>query len=1325
MSPPPENACGVASKTIDSDCKASDENDTSGKIAAPTAAAQEDEKKSTVNAACGNKEEHLTDGKDDPHRTREQHFPDSHGGVDNALQAERSALVASRHDATELPTPSKPEIPSGKIVSSMARGATNSMADCLTEDGTDDQVRTGNNTRDNKPQTTIDTKHVDNLKLIGESSSKEGEIKPLNSNTNVAKPIPVDGGDVKKKSADTRKSSHTDGNGLAGTEATNSSEGRELLARPPLDLSEKQNEDGIGQHQVNDKVKKPISECEGESATDGRCSAVASVAIQSQTNSGVKGRDSPIECIDDAKRRSNEVEGDSVASQLRCSSSPTCTDDQAAPHTEDDCRPRTHDRKGAKVPIAGKDESEVATANVKRGSSTSVSSQHDQTAEDTGHEARRSYQQRQAITDDEANSTAKISAPDQSLETQLHDDYLNLKATARSKGDGFLSGSQEAAASSSINGPNSPVSNQTGTSASVKKKAPPAYRLSDSTPSTSNPSPTTKTSLPGAPPPLVDKYAQSTRATRDPSKPKKRAASVTFAADLVIASPEDKSTTTYDSMTTDDSKSSRGKRKRRRKGSKKRSPRKAKAATGSNMSALAILRASLAASSTDVAKKNSFNSGQGGFDSITKSTSPASSTRDARSPALSTLDNVLQDSSSQNPQENNKKARTIPNKDTANSDKDGASYRGLRGDRTANEVAAKISPRSDDGCAKPAAIAASTRLEDEHTQLPKSLVELASRTPEPIRSEHTRILLNLFVHVDAQRMHELGKECVEMFPELSATLRREHGSKAVFCLSPPDSQTSVLAAMPAALQRFRELSNQRREQYKKPISEDTKKRKGYASRSLQELEDIVSKKFFESQLYKESANLSKKIAQTAAPPSSPNESTATSTTRKNFIPFALEYNESSITAISTWLGKQVHGDKKGNRIDNVGSDSRSNQYDRPTVAPMFRKCSVCKRFGHYEIECNELKEEQILDLARRTRVQATVRELAEKKTLPKSGCFRFYQAVKGSRDERTKELTPEGASPDGFANMRLTCEVCHSGLDDVHMLICDGCDKLFHLFCLDPPLKQVPDGDWFCNECQGHSDAVNSDVEIEACDGFVIEQRKRPRSDRHLREDEGIGFPSDGWQTAIAVIGNDVQVANENVSESPRSKRRRRASAPEEEVEIDGFKIVAKATSDSPHASRRMKAWACSVEDISQDPLVVGSAVAWFPLSESSGDNGGSQDHVTSDPTVGVVLAVESSSRKALVRQVVGWRDVLLDSWTEGTSETPERLEDCSIQALSSGATAWVSVENLHIVGRAPSDGVIKSFRRDILPTRLTNERQSRTDPVNTPESSAAIVKTR
>uniref|UniRef100_A0A0E0AET4 [Histone H3]-trimethyl-L-lysine(4) demethylase n=1 Tax=Oryza glumipatula TaxID=40148 RepID=A0A0E0AET4_9ORYZ len=60
--------------------------------------------------------------------------------------------------------------------------------------------------------------------------------------------------------------------------------------------------------------------------------------------------------------------------------------------------------------------------------------------------------------------------------------------------------------------------------------------------------------------------------------------------------------------------------------------------------------------------------------------------------------------------------------------------------------------------------------------------------------------------------------------------------------------------------------------------------------------------------------------------------------------------------------------------------------------------------------------------------------------------------------------------------MDQVCEQCNSGLHGEVMLLCDRCDKGWHLYCLSPPLESVPPGNWYCSEC------MNSDRN---CFGFV------------------------------------------------------------------------------------------------------------------------------------------------------------------------------------------------------------------------------------------------
>ncbi|KAJ7639289.1 jumonji superfamily protein [Roridomyces roridus] len=45
------------------------------------------------------------------------------------------------------------------------------------------------------------------------------------------------------------------------------------------------------------------------------------------------------------------------------------------------------------------------------------------------------------------------------------------------------------------------------------------------------------------------------------------------------------------------------------------------------------------------------------------------------------------------------------------------------------------------------------------------------------------------------------------------------------------------------------------------------------------------------------------------------------------------------------------------------------------------------------------------------------------------------------------------------------CEICHKKNRGEEMLLCDGCDCGFHMFCLDPPLESIPKDAWYCYTC--------------------------------------------------------------------------------------------------------------------------------------------------------------------------------------------------------------------------------------------------------------------
>ncbi|XP_077397150.1 tyrosine-protein kinase BAZ1B [Festucalex cinctus] len=46
------------------------------------------------------------------------------------------------------------------------------------------------------------------------------------------------------------------------------------------------------------------------------------------------------------------------------------------------------------------------------------------------------------------------------------------------------------------------------------------------------------------------------------------------------------------------------------------------------------------------------------------------------------------------------------------------------------------------------------------------------------------------------------------------------------------------------------------------------------------------------------------------------------------------------------------------------------------------------------------------------------------------------------------------------------CKVCRKKGDDEKLILCDECNKAFHLFCLRPVLHRIPEGEWLCTACQ-------------------------------------------------------------------------------------------------------------------------------------------------------------------------------------------------------------------------------------------------------------------
>ena len=96
--------------------------------------------------------------------------------------------------------------------------------------------------------------------------------------------------------------------------------------------------------------------------------------------------------------------------------------------------------------------------------------------------------------------------------------------------------------------------------------------------------------------------------------------------------------------------------------------------------------------------------------------------------------------------------------------------------------------------------------------------------------------------------------------------------------------------------------------------------------------------------------------------------------------------------------------------------------------------------------------------------------------------------------------------------------VCSKNTGDP--LACDRCDRACHTQCCDPPLEEVPEGEWFCSVCESRPGGVlgyegeeiegDAAAEIEGAsgDGYV-EDAEEEVEKRNNRKRKG-GASGDG-----------------------------------------------------------------------------------------------------------------------------------------------------------------------------------------------------------------------
>jgi PHD-finger len=541
------------------------------------------------------------------------------------------------------------------------------------------------------------------------------------------------------------------------------------------------------------------------------------------------------------------------------------------------------------------------------------------------------------------------------------------------------------------------------------------------------------------------------------------------------------------------------------------------------------------------------------------------------------------------------------------------------------------------------------------TLKPNQLMDVVKRTEGKKRQSHKLILMRLFSRSDQDVLESVACKYSNMaFPQRRVG-RTTTDHNCTFSQSP-----HLEGLLPAAVLGFWRHTKVAKGQFSKAH------RTGYRSLSSLELQ-AWAKSSFLSSVKKHPSSTKKK-----------GRSKSNSKWQK-LKALCLEYSECSVIALSTWATQL-----KSEETQNANSEHSNHcvfslgGFDCTTTSVHFRKCSICGYFGHYEIECRNIgkKPNETVAIANEVRV-----------------CLNALDLNKAEREKAAVDGDYRDADTDNKRKALWTnplCDICHSESND--LIVCDGCERLFHLCCISPPLKKIPWSEWFCNGCsqQGNFDA-NCDVEIEGCDGLLIEQWKRPR---HCQVQE-----NPDWQLSVSTVSkwysDSILFRPEKRMNQTRTKQDK----------IDGISIIAKSKSALGETFPHMRAVSTFENGLSPNGdhsikktlfgrMIPGSVVAWFASSNFSTND--------SNLFLGIVLAVDENSKKVLVRAIqMNCSKVLYD---RGVHESGED-EYFSIHNGPACATVWKDVKSMHTVASGASLCSAEMFQEEILPARTTLKR--------------------